>query len=334
MANQGDMTQAEIAEALGVSQSTIFRELKRGRTTQMNSDLTYRDVYLAAVGARVYKENRQRSRAKSFEEKYSAKFFKKLPDAILSTKQKPRVHSVHSFVHTFRKYHPAEHVPCTKTVYSLIDKGILFVRNIDIPMKTRMRPRKKKPSEPKGTNAKHLGRSIDERDPSVLLRKEIGHGEVDLVLGKKGKDEPVIITMLERVSCIFLTRKIHYKSAEKVQKYVLQMMETYGLEYFKTLTMDNGSEFSTLSQIENDVSHVKVYYTHAYSAWEKGSNERRNGLLKEFIPKGESLKDLTDSQLQLYTDAINDRPKKLGYKTPIECFEEAEGQLQSRSLLG
>lgn len=113
------------------------------------------------------------------------------------------------------------------------------------------------------------------------------------------------------------------------------MMETYGLEYFKTLTTDNGSEFSTLSQIENDVSHVKVYYTHAYSAWEKGSNERHNGLLREFIPKGESLKDLTDSQLKLNTDTINHRPrKKLGYKPPIECFEEAVGQLQSRSLLG
>lgn len=217
MVNQGEMTQAEMAEALGVSQSTVSRELKRGRTTQMQSDLTYYEVYLADVGARVYKENRQRSHAKSFEEKYSAKFFKELPDAIISTKQMPRVHSVDSFVHTFRKNHPDEHVPCTKTVYSLIVKRVLSVRNIDLPVKTRMRPRKKKPSEPKGTNAKHLGRSNDERDPSVLLRKEIGHWEVDLVLGKKRKDEPVIITMLERASCIFLTKKFITKVLKRTK---------------------------------------------------------------------------------------------------------------------
>lgn len=62
-------------------------------------------------------------------------------------------------------------------------------------MKTRMRQRKKKPSAPKGTNAKHLGRSIEERDASVLSRNEVGHWEVDLVLGKKAKGEPVVINL-------------------------------------------------------------------------------------------------------------------------------------------
>ncbi len=65
-------------------------------------------------------------------------------------------------------------------------------------MKTSVRPRKVRPSDPKGTYAKHLGRSIEERDPSVLSREEFGHWEVDLVLGKKTKGEPVIITAVER----------------------------------------------------------------------------------------------------------------------------------------
>src|SRR5690625_2061054 len=165
MARAGTYTQTEMAQELNISQSTVSRELKRGRTRQMSTNRTYYDRYLADAGARIYHENRQLSHARDHH-KYSENFFKELPKAILSSKNKPREHSVDTFVHTYRKDYPDEHVPCTKTVYTLIDQGVLSVRNIDLPMKTRMRPRMKQPSEPKGTNAKHLGRSIEERDAS------------------------------------------------------------------------------------------------------------------------------------------------------------------------
>lgn len=323
MTKSGNFTQAEMAKELNVSQPTISRELKRGRTRQMASNRTYYDRYLADAGSRVYQENRERCHAEDYH-KFTEGFFQELPKAILSTKQKPREHSVDTFVHTYRKSHPQEHVPCTKTVYTLIDQGVLSVRNIDLPMKTRMRPRKKRPSEPKGTNAKHLGRSIEERDTSILSREEMGHWEVDLVLGKKTKGEPVIITMVERQARYLLTKKVWSKNAEVIQKAVLQMMEKNGLQYFKSLTTDNGSEFSTLSLIEEEAQDVQVFFTHAYASWEKGTNERHNGLLREFVPKGVSLKTLKYSDLQTITDAINNRPRKLlDYKTPMECLERA-----------
>lgn len=93
MAKSGNFTQAEMAKELNVSQSTISRELKRGRTCQMSTKRTYYDRYLADAGARVYRENRQFSRAKDFH-KYSENFLEELPKAIVSTKQKPREHSV------------------------------------------------------------------------------------------------------------------------------------------------------------------------------------------------------------------------------------------------
>lgn len=176
----------------------------------MTYNRTYYDRYLADAGARVYNENRQFCHAKDFQ-KYAVGFFEALPQAILSTKKQPREHSIDTFVHTYRKDHPDEYVPCTKTVYALIDQGVLAIRNIDLPMKTRMRPRKTQSSEPKGKNAKHLGRSIEERDPSVLSREEYGHWEVDLVLGKKTKGEPVILTMVERQSRILLTKRFGIK---------------------------------------------------------------------------------------------------------------------------
>ena len=108
-------------------------------------------------------------------------------------------------------------------------------------MKTRMRPRKKNVSEPKGHNAKHLGRSIEERDPEILSREDFGHWEVDLVLGKKIKNEPVIITMVDRKPGYCLTRKVWGKGATVVQKGVLDLIRKKGLEKFKTLNIDKES---------------------------------------------------------------------------------------------
>lgn len=318
MNKQGIYTQAKMAKELGVNQSTISRELKRGRTRQMSYNRTYYDCYLADAGARVYDENRQYSRAKDHH-KYSEDFLKKLSESIISTESKLRIHSVDTFVHTYRKKHPYRHIPCRKTVYTLIDRGVLSVKNIDLPMKTRIRPRKANPSEPKGKNKKHLGKSIEERDASVLSREEPGHWEVDLVLGKKTKQEPVIITMIERKTRFLLTKKVWSQNADKIQQATLELMKDKGFEYFHSLTTDNGSEFSTLSKVEEEVPKLDVFFTHAYAAWEKGTNERHNGLLREFIPKGKSLKGLKYTDLQMYTNAINARPRKiLDYKSPEE----------------
>lgn len=322
MAKEGKLSQAKMALELGVDQSTVSRELRRGKVHQMAYDRSYYECYSAEAGSRVYKENRMRSHAKDFQHKYSEAFFKKIPKAIQSAKNDPRKQSVDTFVHTYRKKHPDEKVPCTKTVYALIDQGVLSVRNIDLPMKTSMRPRKKKRSEPKGKNVKRLGRSIEERDPSVLSREAFGHWEVDLVLGKKTKGEPVILTMIERKTRFLLTKKVWGKSAELIQKAALQLMEKHGIEQFKSLTTDNGSEFALLSQIEEQTSSVEVFFAHAFASWEKGTNERHNGLLREFVPKGHSLRNLRYQELQLYTDAINERPRRiLDYATPKECLE-------------
>ncbi|SFH87329.1 hypothetical protein SAMN04489868_1428 [Pisciglobus halotolerans] len=186
MAKEGKLSQAKMALELRVDQSTVSRELRRGKVRQMAYDRSYYECYSAEAGSHVYKENRTRSHVKDFQHKYSEVFFKKMPKTIRSAKNNPRTQSVDTFVHTYREKHPDEKkVLCTKTVYALIDQGVLSVRNIDLPMKTSMRPRKKKRSEPKGKNAKRLGRSIKERDPSVLSRETFGHWEVDLVLGGK-----------------------------------------------------------------------------------------------------------------------------------------------------
>ena len=156
----------------------------------MTYDHQYVDVYLAETGSRVYKENRSNSKAKGALFGKST-FIKAFEEALL-THKKDRVFSVDTFTHKYRREHPLESVPCPKTMYKYIKLGILRVKNIDLPMKTRIRPRKQS-SEPRGMDKKLFGKSIDQRCPAILSREEFGHWEFDLVIGKKTKGEPCII---------------------------------------------------------------------------------------------------------------------------------------------
>lgn len=105
------------------------------------------------------------------------------------------------------------------------------------------------------------------------------------------------------------------KKAEYVNQAVLECMKLYPI---KSITADNGNEFSSLSKIEG----LDVYFAHAYSSYERGTNENFNGLLREFIPKGSSLKKLNPTLLEDYTKAINERPRRIhGYQSAKKLFE-------------
>ena len=334
MYRSGQYTQKEMADILGVSQSTISRELKRGMTEQVklvNGKREHYESYFGDVGARVYQENRERSRQKGIE-KYDQDFLKSLPEALKPPKGELRIHSVDTFTHQYQKDNPDKRVPCTKTVYNLIDRGELDVRNIDLPRKTSLRPRRKKPTDPHGTNKRKLGRSIEERDPAVLTREAFGHWELDLVIGKKTKGEPVILTLLERQTRHYITKKLWDKSSEYIREAMLKIIKEHGPQNFKTITTDNGSEFATLSKLEDAYEQLGVYYAHAYASWEKGSNERHNGMLREFIPKGISLRDLTYKRLKQCTDALNMKPRRtLGYVCPQELYEQKRQEIAQAS---
>ena len=99
-----------------------------------------------------------------------------------------------------------------------------------------------------------------------------------------------------------------------------QLQELYS-KIFKTITADNGPKFKTLSQFESRLS-TQMYFTHPYSSWERAQNERHNGLLRDFIPKGKSMEQFSDDDILNITDMLNQRPRRiLGYHTPTELFD-------------
>ena len=209
---------------------------------------------------------------------------------------------------------------CVKTLYNYVDSMLLALRNIDLPLKVRRRKRRRNVKE----NLKHLGRSIDERPDEIASRNEFGHWEIDTVIGSKSKGDNVVLTLVERLTRKYIAIKIDGKTASAVSAAMQSLRRHYGDKFsliFKTITSDNGSEFAELSKLENSTT-TKVYFAHPYSSWERGSNERHNGLLRRLVPKGKRIDKYTSDDILFTADWCNLLPRKiLGYKTPDDLFE-------------
>lgn len=120
-----------IAKRLSRSPSTISREIKRGTVTQMSSYSVFKQCYFAVSGQIQHEQRRLKCHRKTMLE-HNANFFKQLATAL---KAKFRVHSVDSFVSTYKRDHPDEYCPATPTVYCYIDQGLLMVANFDLPQR-------------------------------------------------------------------------------------------------------------------------------------------------------------------------------------------------------
>lgn len=172
-------------------------------------------------------------------------------------------------------------------------------------------------------NKKVPGTSIDHRSQQANERTEFGHWEIDTVIGKRQGKKEVLLTLTERMSRRELIRKIPGKESRRVQDAINvlhQELKGHFDGVFKSITSDNGAEFSELSNIEKE-SATKVYFAHPYCSGERGSNERHNGLIRRFIPKGKNLNDYSVEKIAWVENWCNTLLRKiLGYSTPDEVF--------------
>lgn len=169
--------------------------------------------------------------------------------------------------------------------------------------------------------------SIDERPVIVEKKSRIGDFEGDLVIGKNHKG--ALATLVDRHSKFSLIAKVPDKSAHNVTEAIIAMLKPLKT-HLHTITFDNGKEFA-YHQAMADKLAVNVYFAHPYHSWERGLNEHTNGLIRQYFPKGSSLKDISVEQVMSVQNKLNHRPRKiLGYKTPYEVFyAKIEGQNQS-----
>ena len=141
--------------------------------------------------------------------------------------------------------------------------------------------------------------------------------------GKRTGHEAVVLTLLEKKTENYLAIRIPGKTSKAVMDAMAALRAEYGQHFpqvFKTITVDNGSEFADFAQTEAWGS--KVFFAHPYTSWERARNERHNGLFRSFVPKGVSIELFTDEDILAAADELNGRPRrKLGYCTPEELFE-------------
>jgi transposase, IS30 family len=160
---------------------------------------------------------------------------------------------------------------------------------------------------------------ISERPAAVAARSEIGHWEMDIVVGAGSNH--CIVTLVERVTGATMIGRLRCRKVADVNRRVIELIEAHR-QLFITITVDNGPEFHGYKEIEA-ATGVKVYFANPYASWERGTNENTNGLIRQYIPKRTSMKRLTQERCNAIASELNNRPRKRhGFRTPLERLAE------------
>ncbi len=161
--------------------------------------------------------------------------------------------------------------------------------------------------------------SIDLRPADVMLRKEVGHWEGDLVVGVK--QASAIGTLVERKTRLTCIVKLNNRKSDTVTKAFAKPLNNMESIFRKSMTYDNGMEMANHKWFSQQ-TQMDVYFAHPYSSWERGTNENTNGLIRRYFPKGTDFSKVTETELKQVEERLNNRPRKvLGYRTPLEMIE-------------
>lgn len=317
----------EIAQLLGVHISTVYRELQRG--TYKHKKAVY-DYY----GFKEYKYT-ERYSPDIAEEKYRQKVsargnpLKIGKDYELSNYIEKRI--VEEGLTPLAVLGEIERNDmkfktkiCIRTLYNYINKGVFLRLSLKhLPIKSKKKPHKRKIKRAAKPSA---GTSIEKRPVTIDDRADFGNWEMDCVEGKKKKKE-TLLCLSER----FTRREIIVKIPDKITASVVNVLNTLERKYgelfskiFKTITVDNGVEFSDCIGMETSIhggQRTKIYYCHPYSSYERGTNERLNREIRRKIPKGADLTTYSNEDVQAVEDWMNNYPRQvLGFATPNELF--------------
>jgi IS30 family transposase len=158
---------------------------------------------------------------------------------------------------------------------------------------------------------------IEHRPAVVDSRSRIGDWEADTIIGKN--HQQAIASFTERKSTFTLIEKLTQKTAELVEAAAERLLGPVK-DKVHTVTSDNGTEFAAHRAIAKKLN-TAFYFARPYHAWERGTNENINGLIRQYFPKGHDFKTITEEQINFVMERLNNRPrKKLGFLTPKEVF--------------
>ena len=148
----------------------------------------------------------------------------------------------------------------------------------------------------------------------------MGHWECDTVIGAAHKQ--AIVTVVERKSGYAVMAKVSNKTSDLVGSAIIKALKPFEPRV-KTLAYDNGIEFSGHATIDEALGS-KGYFARPFASCERGSNENFNGLLRQYVPKKRQLASITDEEIKMIENRLNNRSRKrLGFRTPAEVFHQS-----------
>lgn len=310
----------QAADELGFHVSTIYRELKRGTYEHLNSDYTTETRYSPDIADQKYRENLKAKGApiklgndyalaeyienKIADERYS-------PGAVLGEIKRLGL----EFSVTLSK----------PTLYRYIELGVFGrITNADLPEKSK----KKRTHRKVRISRAPAGESIENRPDEIDERSTFGHWEMDTVVSA-GRAKETLLVLTERLTRHEFMILMPDRTAASVVKAINRIEWKFGKyfpEIFKTITCDNGVEFSDCYGIEKKRrgkgKRTKVYYCHPYSAYERGSNEKQNRMIRRWLPKGTNFSSVSKEEVAKIEAWLNNYPREiLDFQTSAELFE-------------
>lgn len=312
-----------IANRLHVHNSTIYRELKRGTYTHLNSDLTTEERYSPDIAQQRYEDNLKAKggNLKIGNDHDLAAYIEKRigkdgysPAAVVGEIKRQKL--------------PFRTEVSEKTIYNYIDKGVfLTLSRKSLPEHGRRKRKYDKVTRRKAARVAR-GESIENRPQEINQRQTFGHWEGDCVCGKK-KTKETLFVLSERLTRQEIIIKMPNQTALSVVHALNKLERRYGKQFpkiFKSITFDNGSEFADCAGMERSIysqsrKRTKVYYCHPYSAYERGTNENINKMIRRFLPKGTDFKKVSAAYIQRIETWLNHYPREiLGFETSDALF--------------
>ena len=290
---------AEIARVLGRHRSTITRELRR--------NATHHDGYYRAEKAHSYavarrRRCRRRARFSAADMARVARLLRRRlsPDQVAGVlKKHGTLHISHETIYRRIRWDKRTGGDLWRYTRIMSKFGRKRYRSVD------------------SRGVLSGKRSIAERPPEVEQRQQFGHWEADTVMGSDMRH--CVLTLVERKTGFAIIKKLPAHNKQAVTRAATRAIRRH-CSNFKTLTLDNGTEFHDYKILEQRFP-ITVYFATPYHSWERGSNENLDELLRQYLPKGTCMRNLTQARCDQIATDLNNRPRKrYGYDTPTALY--------------
>ena len=311
----------EVAQLLGCHISTVYRELRNGDCIQLNYDLREYHVY-SAYAADDRSRKRRRNCGAPLKAAAHGALLSYISRHIKVERRSP------AWVAASLRGSDLGYL-CEDTIYRYLRRGLLDARPSDLPEHgIRKHPWKQDSADDTDKKKSRYGISIEHRPQIISDRTTFGHWEMDSVIGRKQGQGESIVVMTERLTRMELIFKVLRKDAASVVAVLDHLQRRSDFRHiFKSITMDNGVEFSNSKRLEHSPAgrrRTYCYYCHPFTSCERGSNENANRMIRRWFKKGRSLAAVTQEDCTAVSRWMNTYYRaSLGWKTPAEAFRDA-----------